>query len=63
MYCAEEMIETGYSARPVFVFLEKLEQDWQRVVDSFDPLWCSRGTAVSTSLYTDKLKQVGNSNF
>ena len=29
MYCAEEMIETGYSARPVFVFLEKLEQDWK----------------------------------
>ncbi|MCI8749702.1 MAG: hypothetical protein HFH67_17920 [Lachnospiraceae bacterium] len=31
MYCVEEMIETGYSARPAFVFLEKLEQNWQRV--------------------------------
>ncbi len=26
MYCVEEMIETGYSARPAFVFLE----NWNR---------------------------------
>ena len=26
-----------------------------QAVDSFDPLWCFKGPAVSTSLYTDKL--------
>lgn len=31
MYCVEEMIETAYSSMPAFVFLEKLEQNWQRV--------------------------------